>query len=88
MNVPNLDFHGEENGENIKVCVRVRPLNTNEIGRGDSKSLEANSNTEILFQNKNIKKIYSFNQIFNEENSQDEVFFSCSLNVIKKLLRN
>ena len=82
MNVPNLDFYSEENGENIKVCVRVRPLNTNENGRGDTKCIDMISNTELLFQNKNIKKNYSYNHIFNEDNSQEEVFYSCSLNVI------
>ena len=81
-NSPNIDFNSEDFGENIKVCVRIRPMNMMEQGRGDIKCVEYLNNTTILFKNKNITRNYTFGGAFGEGISQEELFFSCSLNVI------
>lgn len=70
--------------ENINVFLRVRPLNNSEINREDSKCIEfANQNT-IFFNNiKNTSRNYSFNYIFGENSSQDDVYKYCEIHVNK-----
>jgi hypothetical protein len=87
-NIPNLDFNSEEIGENIKVCLRIRPLNVMETSRDDLKCIEESNNTKLHFQNKNINRTYSYNYIFGEKSNQEDVFYSCSMNVIKFNLEN
>lgn len=79
--IPNLNFSSEDGGENIKVCVRVRPLNMTELGRNDSKCVECVSSNTILLKNKNISKNYTYNIVFGEGAAQDDIFHSCSVNV-------
>jgi len=50
--MPNLDFTSDDTGESIRVCIRVRPLNVTELGRGDSKCVEFLDNSTLLFKNK------------------------------------
>ena len=68
--------------ENINVFLRIRPLNNTEINREDSKCIElANQNT-IFFNNiKNTTRNYSFNYIFGERSSQDDVYKYCEIHV-------
>jgi hypothetical protein len=84
MNVPNLDFREDNNAENIKVCIRLRPLNVMETGRGDSKCAETNNN-QIVFRNKNISRNYGFNNVFGESTTQEEIFFNSNMNVYSLL---
>ena len=86
--VPNLDFSSEDSGENIKVCVRIRPLNMTELGRNDGKCVECVSSNTILLKNKNISKNYRYNIVFGEGTAQDDVFYSCSINVRNFLIRS
>jgi hypothetical protein len=79
--VKGLEYNSDEIGENIKVCIRIRPANTLEIGRGDSKCLEYSNLQTLHFLNKNISKNYSFNCVFHENATQEEVFATCSINV-------
>lgn len=81
LGMPNLDFTSEENGENIKVCVRIRPLNMTEQGRGDNKCVESINNATLQFKNKNINRSYNYNVVFAENTSQEDLFYTCSLNV-------
>jgi hypothetical protein len=78
---PNLDYFSDEQGENIKVCVRVRPMNMTELGRNDGKSIEIINNKSINLKNKNTNKSYSYDFAFGESTTQEELFYSCSLNV-------
>jgi hypothetical protein len=80
--IPNLDFNSEEIGENIKVCLRIRPFSNQELSRGDEKCIQDNNNTNVNFKNKNINRSYTFNHIFGEKSSQEDLFFQCSMNVI------
>ena len=50
--MPNLDFTSDDTGESIRVCIRVRPMNVQELGRGDSKCVEFLDNSTLLFKNK------------------------------------
>jgi kinesin family protein 12 len=76
-----LDYSSDEVGENIKVCIRIRPLNLLETGRGDNKCVEYANLQTLHFQSKNISKNYSFNCVFNENTSQEEMFVTCGINV-------
>lgn len=80
-NTHNLDFNSDILSENIKVCIRIRPLNMTEQGRGDEKCIEFLNNTNLKFKNKNSNRNYSYNIIFNENSSQEDVFYTCSVNV-------
>lgn len=77
---PNLDFTSEEGGENIQVCLRIRPLNITEKGRNDTKCLEVKSSNQLIYNNKSTHRNYSFNLILNEEATQEDVFYNCSIN--------
>jgi hypothetical protein len=81
LGYPNLDFNSEELGENIKVCIRIRPLNLTEQGRGDVKCVEYINQNSLNFKNKNIAKGLNYNIVFNEIINQEELFYQCSMNV-------
>jgi hypothetical protein len=86
--VPNLDFSSQDEGENIRVCVRVRPLNMTELGRNDGKCVDCVNSNTILLKNKNISRNYTYNLVFGEGTAQDDIFYSCSINVkIQKLIK-
>jgi hypothetical protein len=76
-----LDFTSDEIGENIKVCIRIRPMNITEQGRGDGRCVENINSSTALFSNKNIKRNYNFNAVFGEGSSQEDLFYTCSINV-------
>lgn len=80
-NTTNIDYNSDDTGENIRVCVRVRPLNMTETGRRDSKAVEVVSNNTINVKNKNINRDYNYNHCFNESATQEDVFNTCSINV-------
>jgi hypothetical protein len=80
--IPNLDFNQNETSENIKVCLRIRPLNLTEKGRNDSKSLSVMSETQVVYINKQLRRNYTFNLVFDETASQEDVFYRCSINTL------
>ena len=82
---PNLDFNNDSKSENIKVCVRIRPLSPQELGRGDKKSVEPHSSDQLIYNHKNIRRSYTYNLVFGENSSQEDIFYNCSIN---KLLDN
>ncbi len=83
MGAPNLDYNSDEMGENIKVCVRIRPMNMTEQGRGDGKCVEYLNLSNLQYKNKNINRNYTYNIVFGEGSSQEDLFYACSLNVRK-----
>jgi hypothetical protein len=83
MNMPNLDIMSGyiNDTENIKVCIRLRPLNIMETGRGDSKCVDVNNNNQVVYQNKTVSRNYGFNNVFHEATSQEELFYACQMDV-------
>ena len=75
-----MDF-SDGDGENIKVCVRVRPMNMTEAGRGDSKCIEYLNASNLKFKNKTSARNYTYNLVFSEDSSQENLFYSLSLDV-------
>ncbi len=75
-----FDYNSDD-GENIRVCVRIRPLSLQEHGKDDIKVVEAINNTSLKFRNKNAYRSYSYNAVFDEGSTQDDIFYSCSVNV-------
>lgn len=67
-------------GENIKVCIRIRPLNLTEKGRNDTQCVKQASNDQLIFSGKNIQRNYTYNLVCGESASQEDVFYSCSIN--------
>ena len=46
-NQPNLYFDSDTNSENIKVCLRIRPMSLQEKSRNDVPCIEAVSNEQL-----------------------------------------
>ena len=76
---PNLDFDNDTNSENIKVCLRIRPMSLQEKSRNDSSCIEQVSNEQLILSHKNLRRSYTFNLVFAPESSQEDVFFNCSI---------
>ncbi len=80
-NNPNLDFdQNSSGGENIKVCLRIRPMNLQEKGRNDMNCIEPVSPTQLVFTNKNNRRSYTYNLVFGPDSTQEDVFYNCSIN--------
>ena len=77
---PNLNFENNSSGENIKVCVRIRPMNLQEKGRNDINCIEPASPTQLIFTNKNNRRSYTYNLVFGPDSSQEDIFYNCSIN--------
>ena len=56
-------------------------MNMTEQGRGDTKCVDYVNSSTILFKNKNITRNYAYNIAFGEGQTQEDLFYSCSLNV-------
>ena len=67
--------------ENIHVFLRIRPLSNLEVKRGDSKCLELANQKMLFFNSKNISRNFSFDTIFGENSSQEEVFQNSQIKV-------
>ena len=75
----NLDFDSDTNSENIKVCLRIRPMSLQEKSRNDSSCIEPVSGEQLILSHKNLRRSYTFNLVFAPESSQEDVFFNCSI---------
>jgi len=78
-NQPNLYFDSDTNSENIKVCLRIRPMSLQEKSRNDVSCIEPVSNEQLILSHKNLRRSYTFNLVFGQESSQEDVFFNCSM---------
>ncbi len=67
--------------ENIHVFLRVRPLNNLELSRGDSRCLEIANQQMVFLNNKLVSKNYSFDYVFGEKSTQEDVFQNSQMNV-------
>ena len=76
----NLDFENQETSENIKVCLRIRPMNLQEKGRNDMNCIEPVSSNQLIFSNKNMRRSYTYNLVFGPESTQEDIFYNCSIN--------
>jgi len=72
--------------ENIHVFLRVRPFSNLELSRGDTKCIDLANQQMVFFNNKAISKNFSFDYVFGENSSQEEVFQNSQMNVIILLL--
>jgi len=76
---PNLDFDNDIDSENIKVCLRIRPMSLQEKSRNDTSCIEPVSNEQLILSHKNLRRSYTFNIVFAPESSQEDIFFNCSI---------
>jgi hypothetical protein len=77
---PNLNFENHETSENIKVCLRIRPMNLQEQGRNDLNCIEPVSSNQLIFTNKNMRRSYTYNLVFGPDTTQEDIFYNCSVN--------
>lgn len=70
----------EQSGDNVKVCVRCRPLNDKELREGNQKVVSVNKATgEISVRNPNAAqgeppKIYTFDHVFGDDTRQLDIY--------------
>ena len=76
---PNLYFDNDTNSENIKVCLRIRPMSLQEKSRNDIACIEPVSDEQLILKHKNLRRSYTFNLVFGQESSQEDIFFKCSI---------
>ena len=76
---PNLYFDNDTNSENIKVCLRIRPMSLQEKSRNDIACIEPVSDEQLILKHKNLRRSYTFNLVFGQESSQEDIFFKCSM---------
>ena len=76
----NLNFENQETSENIKVCLRIRPMNLQEQGRNDLNCIEPVSSNQLIFTNKNMRRSYTYNLVFGPDTTQEDIFYNCSVN--------
>jgi kinesin family protein 15 len=64
-----------DNKENIKVVLRIRPRNEKELEQWNNIKVDANS---IMLSTKNEVKQFTYDYIAKEESSQSEIFEQCA----------
>ncbi|CAD8139634.1 unnamed protein product [Paramecium pentaurelia] len=64
---------------NVQVAVRIRPLNQKEIIAKEDSCLRSDRKTIIIPQN---GKSFSFDHVFDQDSSQDQIFQCCVTNLI------
>lgn len=82
-----MNFNHEDTNENIKVCLRVRPLNTNEINRNKNSCVEILNNLEVNYKSGKLNKKYQLDYIFDQKSTQEDIFHICALpNLIESVI--
>lgn len=61
--------------ENVKVCIRIRPLNQREITEGNTSCVKVIDNGTIILDSKPEPKIFSFDYVANETTTQVLLLF-------------
>ena len=80
----------EKSSETVKVCIRVRPMNSKEKNEGQDEIVSANeSRNELMMQhidggNKPLQ--FTFDYVFGQQCTQKQVYDACSRSVINSLL--
>eukprot|EP00899_Mesostigma_viride_P015431 jgi/Mesvir1/2388/Mv25135-RA.1 len=70
--------------DNIKVIVRLRPLNDREVlASGRSKCLQQSSNCSVTFLTQPEKQVYTFDHVAGETATQENVFQLAGIPVVK-----
>ena len=70
--------------ERVKVYIRIRPFNDNEIklgGLSPFKSIDTKNNV-VSIKTDFFTKVYSYDGIYDEESTQEQVFNNSAKNVI------
>ena len=63
-----------EIGENVRVCVRCRPLNEKEKSSGDSSCVSVVNGQTLQITQKTGAKQFRFHQVMNEKYTQGQMF--------------
>jgi hypothetical protein len=75
----NLELKSSTESESIRVLVRIRPLNQDEIqNAGSSSSISAYENNSLTLRNPDSKKQFqcSFDAVLGPSSTQEEVYSS------------
>ena len=72
--------------DNIKVYLRVRPLNTKEKQDGSKNLLHSTENTVYLTKNKDEKKNFTYDHVFDQEQNQEQIFKEIGGQLVEQFL--
>ena len=76
-----------QNNENIKVAVRIRPFNKNEIGENATNIIEVNSQNILITDPVSKKnKEFAFDYVFNSDASNGKIYESLGSNIVESAL--
>jgi len=79
-NMPDVTQLNEyQEGESIRVALRIRPMNSAEIRRGDENCARVINDSTVQIINKASPKHFGFNMSFAERINQQEVFQKCGV---------
>ena len=68
-------------GERVRVAMRVRPMMSHEMNRGDDNIITAPDSQHVLLSLKSGTKSYRFNAVLDEKARQADVFTYCGVHV-------
>lgn len=68
--------------DNVKVVLRVRPLNDDEIQHGSNKCVVVNDDTSLTIDCKPEPKTFNYDYIVNEEETQESVFVNVARPIV------
>lgn len=72
--------------DNVRVCVRVRPLNTLEKQSGDRRIVD-NLDNQVYLRHHKKTKCFSFDNVFDEMNNQESIFINFGKQMIEKFVQ-
>jgi kinesin family protein 3/17 len=66
----------DHNRENIRVCVRIRPINEKEIRENATLAVRVDNNlpNTIVLDSKPEAKLFTFDWVCNTDSTQEEIF--------------
>lgn len=71
-----------DSGENIRVCVRSRPMNKKELAQGDSPCVNVVDSQNMQLSIKSSTKSYRFHQVMGESYTQGQMFSDSGVHVL------
>ena len=73
--------------DNIKVCVRLRPMNNKEMEENCREAIEVNMNQIIINKDQKNQKQFSFDRVFDASLTQEDIFTRVGQSMVESFLK-
>lgn len=77
--------NSSKKADNVRVCVRVRPLNSHEKTSGDRRIID-NLDNQIYLRHHKKTKCFSFDNVYDDSHSQEHIFVNFGKGLIEKFV--